>query len=158
MQGKLKTVHVKYVCAHRKHENGTVCKLMSCPDPERVSSFLKTITGSDACVGEGDLICSMCYKYFSQLLQSGVCMLSSDDIIYKLRTKRSQLNDTLENFVCTTPNCHVMLAMYKTAFHVCEGLLHNQAFLVQFGSVLSLKTSYHRLGMLCGGTGYVAAG
>ena len=80
------------------------------------------------------------------------------DIIYKLRTKHSQLNDTLENFVCTTPNCHVMLAMYKTAFHVCEGLLHNQAFLVQFGSVLSLKTSYHRLGMLCGGTGYVAAG
>ena len=99
----------------------------------------------------------MCYKYFSQLLQSGVCMLSSDDIIYKLRTKCSQLNDTLENF-CTTPNCHVMLAMYKTAFHVCEGLLHNQAYLVQFGSVLSLKTSYHRLGMLCGGTGYVAAG
>ena len=81
------------------------------------------------CVGEGDLICSMCYKYFSQLLQSGVCMLSSDDIIYKLRTKRSQLNDTPENFVCTTPNCHVMLIMYKTAFHVCEGLLHNQAFL-----------------------------
>ena len=83
---------------------------MSCPDPERVSSFLKTITGSDACVGEGDLICSMCYKYFSQLLQSGVCMLSSDDIIYKLRTKRSQLNDTLENFVCsyyTKLSCHV---------------------------------------------------
>ena len=45
-----------------------------------MSSFLKTITGSDACVGEGDLICSMCYKYFSQLLQSGVCVLSSDDI------------------------------------------------------------------------------
>ena len=73
MQGKLKTVHVKYVCAHRKHEKGTVCKLMSCPEPERVSSLLKTITGSDACVGEGDMICSMCYKYFSQLLQSGVC-------------------------------------------------------------------------------------
>ena len=29
----------KVCSAHRKHAKGTVCELISCPDPERVSSY-----------------------------------------------------------------------------------------------------------------------
>lgn len=115
--------------AHRKHEKGAGCKFMSCPDTMRVSSYLKSITGVDNSVKEGDLICSACYKFFIRLLKSGTCVLSSEDIISELRTKCVVLNEAIENFICTTPNSHVVLALYKTALHVCKGLILDQAFL-----------------------------
>ena len=58
---------------HCKHEKGPVCKLMYCPDPQHVLSYLRNVTGCDVCSQESDLVYSMCYNYFNQILKCGVC-------------------------------------------------------------------------------------
>ena len=55
---------------------------------------------------------------FSQILKCGVCVLSSDDVVSELKSKGTQLSKTVGSFSCTTPGCHVMLALYRTALHV----------------------------------------
>ena len=59
------------------------------------------------------------------LIKPDVCMLSSGDIVTELETKLLKMVEEL----CVTPDCHVQLALCKTALSVCEGFLQNQAFL-----------------------------
>ena len=52
--------------------------LVTCPDPKWVESFLKDNIEFSDTIREGDQICYTCYKFINQILNSDVCMLSSD--------------------------------------------------------------------------------
>ena len=52
--------------------------LVTCPDPKWVESFLKDNVEFSDTIREGDQICYTCYKFINQILNSDVCMLSSD--------------------------------------------------------------------------------
>ena len=52
--------------------------LVTCPDPKWVESFLKDNIEFNDTIREGDQICYTCYKFINQILNSDVCMLSSD--------------------------------------------------------------------------------
>ena len=68
---------------NRKNKN-----FVSCPDPKRVESFLwDTIAFNDS-IEDSDQVCYACYKLFNQMLKSDVCMLSSEDIVLELKTKK----------------------------------------------------------------------
>ena len=95
-----------------KHAKESARRFLSCPDPKKVESYLKDTTGVDICLQDGDLIC---YRFCTSMLKSDVCMLSSGDIVSELETKHTKL---VEEFVCVTPDCHVQLALCKTALSV----------------------------------------
>lgn len=110
----------------RKHDK---CKFLSCPDPKKVESYLHDTTGFVSNLTKDDQICHTCYRFFTCLLKSDVCMLSSEHIVSELQSKQSQLIKVISEFVCTTPDSHVQLALYKTALYMCEGLACDQAYL-----------------------------
>ena len=66
---------------------------VSCTDPKRVESFLRdTFAFSESIdIEDGDQVCYPCYKFFNQMFKSDVCMLASEDIIFKLKAKKEHL-------------------------------------------------------------------
>ena len=63
------------------------------------------------------------YKFFNQMLKSGVRMLSSEDIITELKTKKQNLERIVHVFEYITlepSDIVVEWCFYKTALHACE--------------------------------------
>ena len=50
---------------------------VSCLDPKRVESYLRDTIAFNGSNKDNDQVCYSCYKFFNQMLKSGVCMLSS---------------------------------------------------------------------------------
>ena len=59
-------------------------------------------------------------------LRSGECMLSSEDIVLKLKSKQIELEGKLAEFQCTTPESCVKFCLYKTALNASELLASNR--------------------------------
>ena len=128
----------------RKHDKCNTAKFLSCPDPKKVESYLHETTGLSN-LKKDDQICHTCYRFFTRLLKSDVCMLSNEDIVSELQSKHSQLGKVISEFVCTTPDSHVQLALYKTALYTCEGLACDQAYHFPRVYKLFLNTRYSQL-------------
>ena len=128
------TEEVCQICGvKREHKRGSVRKFVSCPEPKKLESYLKDTTGYASSLKEHDLVCHMCYKFFTRMLKCDVCTLSSEAIVSELQTKYTYLMRMIDEFECTTPDSYVELALHKTALHVCEGLIHDRAFLFPCG-------------------------
>ena len=113
---------------------------MTCPEPSKCESYLRDTAGFSGSLKEGDMVCSTCYNFFPRLSKSPVCMLSIDYIISALRSKHAYLTELVNQFVCTTADSFVDLALHKTALHMCTGLINDHAFL--FPSVYRIFLSY----------------
>ena len=57
------------------------------------------------------------------------CMLSSEDILLKLKSKQIELEGKLTEFQCTTPEYCVTFCLYKTALKASKLLASNRSFL-----------------------------
>ena len=70
-------------------------------------------------------------------------MLSSDYIISALHSKHAYLTELVNQFVCTTADSFVDLALHTTALHMCTGLI-NISYLPEksFPDICILKVGY----------------
>ena len=71
---------------------------MSCPAPKKVESYLHETAGFVGSLTESDQICHTCYKFFTHLLKSDVCMLSGEDIVCEIQSKPSHLIKVISEF------------------------------------------------------------
>ena len=94
-----------------------------------LAPYLRDTVGFDGTVQEGDQVCYPCYKFLNNKLRSSKCMLSSEDIVLKLKSKQLELEEKLSEFQCTTPESCVNFCLYKTAISACELLASNRSFL-----------------------------
>ena len=74
---KVCEVFCKVCNVKRKHEHILSTKFVS-------NSFLQDTLGLEVHTTEGDMLCLSRYKYFNSFLKSGICTLSSDDVIANL--------------------------------------------------------------------------
>ena len=102
---------------------------VTCPDPKRVESYLKSAVGFSDTIQDGDQVCYPCYKYVNKKLKTSECILSSEDIVLELKAKQVQLERIISEFQYTTSESYVQLCLYKTAFSTCELLVTGRAFL-----------------------------
>ena len=104
---------------------------VSCPDPKRLESYLRDTVMFSESIKTDDQICYPCYKFFNLMLKSGVCMLSSEDIITELKAKKQNLERIVHEFEYITlePSDIVEWCLYKTALHACELLASDMPFL-----------------------------
>ena len=56
-------------------------------------------------------ICYPCYKFFSQMLKSDVCMLSSGDVVLELKVKKETLERIVHEFEYITPEPRDIVGM-----------------------------------------------
>ena len=98
------------------------------PDPERVESFLQdTVSFSDSIRSKNMVIIIV----INQMLKSDVCMLSSEDIVLKLKAKKENLEKVVHELECLTPEASdiVECCLYKTVLHACELVASDRPFL-----------------------------
>ena len=125
----------------RKHQHKDSSKCLPCPSPKLVESFLIDSVGFESHVSEQDMLCSRCYKYFNQLLKSGVCILSSNHIISELFHKEVSLEETVRILnTSETSESAVLLALNKTALPMCRHIQSDHAVL--FPHLHALFLSY----------------
>ena len=139
---KLRTLCVvSVVYTKRKHQHKDSSKFLPCPSPKIVESFLNDSVGFESHVSEQDMLCCRCYKYFNQLLKSGVCTLSSNHIISELSHKEVSLEETVHILnTSETSESAVLLALNKTALHMCRRIQSDHAVL--FPHLYALFLSY----------------
>ena len=95
---------------------------VSCPDPNRVESYLRNTTDFSENIQCGNQVWYPCYKFFNQMLKSDVCMMSSEDIVLQLTAKKENLEKVVHVFEYITPEPSdiVEWCLYKTALHACD--------------------------------------
>ena len=73
----------------RRHEHSATLSVnfVTCPDPKRVESYLKSAVGFRYRMV---IKCAIypCYKYFNKKLKTSECILSSEDIVLELKAKQ----------------------------------------------------------------------
>ena len=57
----------------RRHEHSATLSVnfVTCPDPKRVESYLKSAVGS---IQDGDQVCYLCHKLFNKKLKTSECI------------------------------------------------------------------------------------
>ena len=88
----LNVVSKACVCCgvERRHEHSATLSVnfVTCPDPKRVESYLKSAVGFSDTIQDGNKVCYLCYKYFNKKLKTSECILSSEDIVLELKAKQ----------------------------------------------------------------------
>ena len=67
----------------RSHKHSAISseQFVTCPNPKRVESYLKSTIDFSDTIQDGDQVCYPCYKFFNQKLKSSECMLSNEDVV-----------------------------------------------------------------------------
>ena len=105
---------------------------ISCPDPKRVESYLQDTIAFSESIQYGDQVCYLCYKFFNQMLKSDVCMLSSEDIVFRVEgNERKSWKSS--PWICV-PNTGtysdiVECCLYKMALYACDLVASDHQFL-----------------------------
>ena len=60
----------------RRHEHSATLSVnfVTCPDPKRVESYLKSAVGFSDTIQDGDQVCYLCYKFFNKKLKTSECI------------------------------------------------------------------------------------
>ena len=117
------TVQICKTCGtkqKRSHVSLAAKRFLPCPEPQKVELFLKESTQFEGCLGDGDLVCSQCYRYFTALIKLNVCTLSSEAVVKELKQKQKFLEENISNFKVTNEDSLVTLALLHTALHLCK--------------------------------------
>ena len=112
-----------------KHSVTSSVQFVTCPDPRRVESYLKSTIDFSDTIQDGDQVCFQCYRFFNQKLKSSECMLSNEDVVLALKAKKVQFETITSEFQYVTSEPYVQLCLYKTALSTCELLVTDRAFL-----------------------------
>ena len=115
----LNVVSKACVCCEvkRRHKHSTTSSVqfVTCPNPKRVESYLKSTIDFSYTVQDGDQVCYPCYKFFNE------------DVVLALKAKKVQIETN--EFQNVTSESYVELYLYTTALSTCELLVNGRAFL-----------------------------
>ena len=109
-----------------KHSTTSSVQFVTCPDPRRVESYLKSTLDFSDTIQDGDQVCYPCYKFFNLKLKSSECMLSNEDVVL---AKKVHFETNISEFQYVTSESYVQLCLYTTALSTCELLVTHRAFL-----------------------------
>ena len=71
-----------------KHSAASSIQFVTCPDPRRVESYLKSTIDFSDTIQYGNQVCYPFYRFFNLKLKSSDCMLSNEDVVLALKPRK----------------------------------------------------------------------
>ena len=112
---------------------------LPCPESQMVELFLKETVQFNGCLRVIWFV--FCYKYLvARLINSDPCTLSNEEVVMQLKQKLKCSEETISNFNEEDEHSLVVLALLKTAMHLCKVLASDNT--VPFSDIYSCLLSF----------------